>query len=373
MSTFSCKVVRVEVKPHENADALDIAQVGLFQSIIRKGSFTDGELAVYIPEASICPPEVLKACALWDDLNQVGKLSGANKDRVKAIKLRGTLSQGILMKVPEDKDWVEGQDVAEELGITKYVPEVPAHFFKNGQPRIAGAFHGYTPSFDVENIKANKNAFELGEQILITEKIHGTCCVIGCFTKHAIEYFSLNADNLYEGQVYVGTKRLTKQGIVFDPRDEGNVYGNVPRTMGLLDWLIDYTQELDTVLRSLVGGVSSVCLIGEIFGQGIQKGFLYGQEGRTFRGFDVWVSLLSSPSMFVPARLQQLPKDKIPWVPVLYDGPYSQELLDMNAGMSTFDPKQIREGIVLRNNYGVLMKYVSDAYLTRKGDQSEYE
>lgn len=373
MSTFSCKVVRTEVKSHENADALDIAQVGLFQSIIRKGSFVDGELAVYIPEASICPPEVLKACGLWDDLNQIGKLSGANKDRVKAIKLRGVLSQGILMKIPEGVSWAEGQDVAEELGITKYVPEIPAHFFKNGQPKIAGAFDGFTPKFDVENIKANKNAYELGEEILITEKIHGTCCVIGCFTKSILEQRGLNVDNLYNGQVYVGTKRLTSRGIVFDPNDEGCVYGVVPKEMGLLDWLIEYTQELDTLLRTLIGGVSSVCLIGEIFGQGIQKGFLYGQEGRTFRGFDVWVSMISTPSMFAPVRLKQLPKDKVPWVPVLYEGPYSKELLELNAGMSTFDPKQIREGIVLRNNDGLLMKYVSEAYLTRKGDQTEYE
>lgn len=43
MSTFSCPVVPVRIIPHPNADAIEIAEVGLFQSIVKKGQYQTGE------------------------------------------------------------------------------------------------------------------------------------------------------------------------------------------------------------------------------------------------------------------------------------------------------------------------------------------
>lgn len=46
MSQFSCNVVRLKIEPHPNADAIEIARVGDYRSIVRKGQFKDGALAV---------------------------------------------------------------------------------------------------------------------------------------------------------------------------------------------------------------------------------------------------------------------------------------------------------------------------------------
>ena len=56
MSSFDVKVTRIRaIEPIENADAIELAVVGDYRSVTRKGDFRAGELAVYIPEASVLP------------------------------------------------------------------------------------------------------------------------------------------------------------------------------------------------------------------------------------------------------------------------------------------------------------------------------
>lgn len=97
MSTFECPVVRVAIEPHPNADAIELARVGGYLAIVKKGQFKDGDLAVYIPEQAVLPEWLLKLLGFWDDLNGKGTLSGSAGSRVRAIKLRGVLSQGLLI------------------------------------------------------------------------------------------------------------------------------------------------------------------------------------------------------------------------------------------------------------------------------------
>ncbi len=377
MATFTCEVIQVKPKSHPNADALDIIEYGLFQSVMKKGLFKDGDLGVYIPEAAICPPEVIKACCAWDDTKDRGRLSGAGYNRVKAVKLRGVFSQGLVMPLPEGVDWVVGQDVQTEIGVEKYNPKVPSHFFNNGQPKIAGQFHGYTPNFDVENVKKNKNAFEEGEFVTVTEKIHGTCCIIGCYTPEAIEKYGLNAENLYKGRVFVGTKNLTKRGIVYNPTDMANIYARIPHELGLLDRIIEIQDDFtDTWGDMLDHQESCLCLLGEIYGANVQD-LKYGLQQPTFRGFDFWRSYENQPSKFESGFCYNdyiCKHYNVPWVPVLYAGPFSKNLFDLNSGESILCPGQIREGIVIRSGDGEkLYKYVSEAYLLRKGETTEFE
>lgn len=373
MSTFSCEVVELEIVPHDNADALEIAKVGMFQSIVKKGIFKTGDLAVYIPEAAICPEEVIKRCYAWDDQKNRGRLAGANYDRVKAVKLRGVLSQGLIYEI-KGENWSVGQDVQDELQITKYVPNIPGHFFGANQPKIAGAFFGYVPVFDVENIKKlGSKAFIKDEPVLVTEKIHGTCCIISSFTQEAVERFGFNPENLYKGRVVVGTKNLTKRGIVFNPNDLSSIYTRIPYELGILDTIIELQ---DIWTNKEQEDNSCFVLMGEIFGNKIQD-LSYNTEP-TFRGFDMWHSNIWSPSQFNKFSndtiLYRAARHNIPWVPVLYKGNYDPSVLTLNAGQSILDQSQIREGIVIRSYDGnKLLKLVSEAYLLRKGEQTEFE
>ncbi|MCA9692955.1 MAG: RNA ligase (ATP), partial [Myxococcales bacterium] len=167
MATFKVQTVRVLIEEHPNADALELARVGDYRSVVRKGQFKSGDLVAYIPEQAIVPAPLL------EELGLTGRLAGKDKDRVKAIRLRGVLSQGLCY--PARETWSEGQDVGEELGLSKYEPPVPTH--------MAGNVYGAGPErcvrYDIENFQRYPEVLVAGEEVVFTEKIHGTWCQIG--------------------------------------------------------------------------------------------------------------------------------------------------------------------------------------------------
>jgi len=182
MSTFKVTAEKLEIHPHPNADALELAQVGLYRAVVPKGVYETGDYAIYIPEQAVLPDDLI------DELGLTGRLAGKDKNRVKAIRLRGELSQGIVC-VPEQirreadvRRWPVsehlkagargGTDFAEQLGITKWVPPIPVNMAGEVEP---------APDLlswcEIENIKRYPDIFEPGEPVIATEKIHGTCCL----------------------------------------------------------------------------------------------------------------------------------------------------------------------------------------------------
>lgn len=92
MSTLRVTAERLTVLEHPNADALELAQVGLYRAVVAKGAYRTGDYALYIPEQSVLP------AALIEELGLTGKLAGSGADRVRAVRLRGELSQGIVCR-----------------------------------------------------------------------------------------------------------------------------------------------------------------------------------------------------------------------------------------------------------------------------------
>ncbi len=144
MSDFKVPIVKVDaIEPIEGADRIVAAVVGGYQCVVMKDQFRPGDLAAYIPEGSIVPDDILA------DMGLTGKLSGSRKNRVKAIKLKNCLSQGLLYPYndvvyraaahgffdglcrdacseKQNEFLYEECDVAALLGITKYEPPCPA-------------------------------------------------------------------------------------------------------------------------------------------------------------------------------------------------------------------------------------------------------
>ncbi len=191
MSSFTVPIKCIRaIEPHPNADAIEFAVIDGYRSIIKKGQFQANDLVAYIPEASVLPEWLLKHLGFWDTEKSTGKLNGSAGNRVKAIKLRGELSQGICLGViqdsadggqiitgPDDGCFAnvnEGDDVASILGITKYEPPIPVSMA--GEVFNAGT--DLTLSFDVENWKSYPDILQDGEEVVFTEKLHGTCTVV---------------------------------------------------------------------------------------------------------------------------------------------------------------------------------------------------
>lgn len=388
MSEFKCPVVRVKIVAHDNADSLEIALVGGYNCVVKKGAFRDGDLAVYLPEQSVLPDWLLKELGFWDDMNNKGTLTSSAGNRIKAIKLRGVLSQGILvagMPYSETEAFftteeyegnqnaaflAEDEDAAQALGVTKYEPPVPMHM----AGKVAGGDLDATMSYDFDNLKAVPYIFEAGEQVAITEKLHGTLCQVGLIPQRIWEGKSwaekaplIDVLGNYRG--VVTSKGLGKRGLLLDPSDTTNLYVDMVNRLDLWERLLNCV--------SLLGLDPNlpIFLVGEIYGYGVQD-LTYGTTDRHFRAFDLYVGDRSTGYFVSWQQFHALMNESdIETVPHLAIGPFSKELVDIhtNGNTTLTNEKHMREGVVIKavdegtGRWGrKIAKSVSEAYLLRK-------
>lgn len=379
MAEFECKVYELEILPHGNADALELAKVGDYLSVVRKGQYRTGSLGIYIPEASIVPKDILSVMGLWDNEKGKGMLAGPEGNRVKAIRLRGVLSQGLIYPVdsgddaggpftsiPSD-DGIStmlpleiGMDVANDMGIKKYEPPIPTHM--SGEVLN---LHGHTLSYDIENIKKYPDVLQEGEVVYMTEKLHGSLCCLAFVP-------GLNNPELLDGHFFAVSKGLSGQGLVLKENEKNatNLYVRVLHANIAIMDAIAFTRD------------EPVYILGEIFGRGVQD-LTYGLDKPEFRVFDVYIGTpgqgryLSVQEFIDFCNLYGFIK-----VPHIASGTYTKLLVEtLTKGKETIsNGAHMREGLVIRPleerrhpELGrVILKSVNEDYLLRKGNTTEF-
>ena len=164
----------LDVRPHPNADRLELCTVLGWQTIIRKGEFATGDRIVFVPIDTILPK------APWSDF-LADKKNPEKPIRLRTIKLRGQFSQGLalpLTVLPECvRGWNVGADVGGELGIRKFEKEIPAQLSgvaKGNFPRHLA------PKTDEDNALSNPDlvAEVLQYPVTVTRKLDGSSCTI---------------------------------------------------------------------------------------------------------------------------------------------------------------------------------------------------
>jgi RNA ligase (TIGR02306 family) len=298
VSEYHIEVVQIgPVTPHPNADALDITTVhGGYPCVIRRGEFREGDRAVYLPVDSVVPTTHPRFAFL--DREGSGKPS-----RIKAMRLRGEFSMGLL--VPADPAWPVGMDVAEVLGVTRYEPPEPVAPGGDDERDPGVMVH-----YDLEPLRRFGALFVPGEEVIVTEKIHG-------------ESWRAFHDG---SRLWVGSHGR------FKAPGAGNRW-----------WIPARAHELEKGLARH----PRVGIHCEVYGY--TGGFPYDSPSRAprIRLFDVmdlhgrrWLNY--DEACVVAADLG------VPTVPLLYRGPWSTSLLDLANGPSTLNPAHVREGIVVR-------------------------
>lgn len=129
------KVVSLTAIP--KADMIVMAQVLGWECVVKKDEFQPGELGVYFEIDSLLPVQsefaFLEKC----------------KYRIKTIRLKGQVSQGLLIPLSTIKyvdlsSCKEGDDVTELLGVKKWEPPDP---FSGGRSNLRGKVKGTFPQF----------------------------------------------------------------------------------------------------------------------------------------------------------------------------------------------------------------------------------
>ena len=352
MSTHRVPVVELVIEEHPDADRLELAVVGGWRCVVGKGEFRTGDKAAYIPDGSLLSEEMLAR------LGEVTRkyLAGANHDRVKAARLRGVVSQGLIYAGPEVDAAEVGDDLADVLGVTKYLPPIPTRF--SGTHRSGPRF-----PYDIENIESFPGVFTDGEPVVMTEKLHGTWC-------------GMVADP--EWGLLVSSKGQASKGRWFKTEAEENAQNVYVR-----NW-----REHGPKVQSLADRMGeNVAVLGEVYGAGIQDlgyGIRRGTLG--FRVFDISVDReWMSPDEMVAACAEY----GLETVPRVWEGPWSRQACEAAmSGRTLLDADHIREGVVIRplverrddriRDDGarlgrVILKAVSPAYLFRGGRATEHE
>lgn len=365
----------LDIKPHPNADRLEVATIYGFQVVIPKDKYKVDDAVVYVPIDSVLPLE------LEARLFPEGSKIKLHNHRVRQIKIRGLASQGMVVDFSDAEDFINvekehlvpDQDLATVLKIWKYEPPFKGVSTGGGAGQTRGRkgahpdFHQYN---GVNNIKWFPMLFDKGEEVVIQEKLHGTNArasllpYMGVTWKQKILKFFRLAPKLY--QAYGSNRVEISSKGNYNGYYNDDLYGN---TFKALD-----------VFNKLKIGES---VFGEIIGPGIQKNYDYGLTEHKFILFDVKVIQADGKQKWLdPKEVEVFAKERgFEIVPVLYDGPFSKELAyKLTFGPSVYCSKQkIREGIVIKakNNYSLegnkqAYKWVSEDYLSDPTNTDEH-
>lgn len=368
-STHKVEVVPVFMEPHPNAEKLSVVRVWGYTAIVNTEDWRGVTLGAYVPPDSLVPidrPEF----AFLKDSSKDGKTA-----RVRAKKLRGLWSQGLLVPAPEGSKL--GDDVALQLGVAHYEPPLrgpssPKGVFIGGEvgPSPAGIPR---PKYDVESWRRyGSEIFTPGETVYVTEKIHGTNARYTCVEGQIFCGSRTEWKKEYPSYEYLTLERLAPQ-----------LNGNAVRAQEIIDRVRSKPPQQNLWWRALraypeveawLRAHEGYTLYGEVYGQ--VQDLTYGTQGNEVRlaFFDV----LDPQGVWADAdRLfdgfWEIP---FPRVPLILRMPYHPGDVEALAEGNSLIPSasgQMREGIVVRPSkerwhpkYGrALLKIVSNQYLER--------
>lgn len=334
----------VEIRGIANADAIECALVDGWMVVVKKNEYQVGDFAIYCEVDSWIPTELAPFLSKGKEPRE---FNGVRGERLRTVKLRGQLSQGLLL--PLDAKWIitnlgagpgakfsdyEGIDLSEKLGIQKWEAPIPAQLA--GQVR--GSFPGQVPKTDEERVQNLVSSWrELANlDYEVTEKLEGSSMTVG----------------MIDGEFYVCSRNLSLK------ETQGNTFWSLARSFDIENKMKLY-------------GFDNLVLQGELVGEGVQ-GNHYAICGHDFYVFSVYD--IVSGQYFAPHKRRELvQKLGLKHVPViaesmnLFDQTPETVLLLAN-GQSQINPKVLREGLVFKQTNGQQhWKAVSNEYLLKHG------
>ena len=318
-----------EIRPIEGADSIEAAVVGGWTVVVKKGEFQAGALAVYLEIDSWVPHDLAPFLSKGSEPRE---FNGVRGERLRTVKLRGTVSQGLL--IPATGTFSEGTDMTEALGIQKWEVPIPAQLAGD----VGGPFPSVIPKTDqerIQNLTEQLKEWQGNESFVweVTEKLDGSSMTV-----------FVNGES---------------EGVCSRNWDLKETKGNTLWRVARQDQLIE---KLRNTGRNLA-------LQGELIGEGIQ-GNKYGIKGQKFYLYDIF-DIDQGDYLTPNERRIFADKYNINHVPLVSVGFVIQEfvtgLLNMAEGKSVLNPRSEREGLVFKSHKfgGPSFKAISNKWLLK--------
>lgn len=362
-----------DLQPIPNADVIEVASILGWKVVVKKGEFKVGDLCVYCEIDSVLParPEF--------------EFLAPKRYRIKTVKLRGQISQGIAFPLETFKDiladyrfndklnrlWEEGDDATEAVGVTKWeIPEVQIPGPGNKKDRRVGkSFPSYVIKTDEIRIQSIPHVLQElpGVPCYVTLKIDGTS---GTFAhkdgkidvcSRTVSRNDPQYDTLWEKIKKLWIKLRYKKTII----PPSCVYWDIARKYNLIE-----------ILKK----TGNIAIQGEIAGPDIQQNKLQLKERQlfVFNVFDI-----DKQEYYPFEKFKKFCDDNgLQTVPILqtnvtFEDWTIEKFLEFAEG--EYHPGQPREGLVIRSMNEVYsqalrgrlsFKVISNSWLlSKKGEQ----
>lgn len=371
------------LNPIEGADKIEVADILGWKVVVEKGKFEIGQDVVYFEIDSVLPKKP-----------QFEHMAKYNY-RVRTIKLRGQISQGLCMKISEALGTIwdlnigngVGADVTNIIGVTKYepnpdnttnnknvfeaskkkwvkryIPKKILSFIFRHAPKLARAifcnkitnlpFPSFIPKTDeerIQSIESERLSEMLEEEYQATEKLDGTSCTM----------------YLKDGKFGVCSRNR-------ELKEDSSAY-----------WQVAKKYDIKNKLKKLQDATNCEYAIqGEIIGPAIQ-GNKYKLKELRFYIFNVYEmstkKYLANEHAFDKVKYMEL--EHVPWYCPTSNGNGFKfvlkkhtidEIVAMSDGQSAINKDVLREGLVWRSEDGWYTKHsfkaVSNKFLLKNGE-----
>ena len=267
------------ISKHPNADKLQIVKLFNTQSIVDL-TYHEDQKIIYFPEGGTLNKEFAKKCNLIRIKNEDGTYSGGyldpNKIRITTVKLRGEVSDGLILPIETLSDYVdvntlnEGDKIDILGGILicqKYIPKTTnkikgEYTEQKKQKKIKKETINY-PYFleheDTKQLMYNINAFHEGDICTISLKLHGTSDrisntikVIKKYPNKFLKIFGKKIKEKREWKIMSGTRRvILKESTIdgwygtneFRKKYEEQIAKNLPKGMTIYGEIVGWINE----------------------------------------------------------------------------------------------------------------------------------
>lgn len=414
MSTIQRKLVTIRtidaINPIPDADAIEVATLGGWNVVVKKNEFKAGDNVVYFEIDSFLPDGNPAWQFLVDKSSRT--FEGVVGHRLRTVKLRGQVSQGLILPILAfagrevildeheydfaDVTWNDGEDVTDMLGIKKWEQPLPAE--------LAGQAEGLFPSFirrtdqercqnlvrEIFQYEDQKVLVEgLDPQLVIDGKISGMPVIVEDGQVFAIRRGKADRDARYEVTMKMDGSSMT----VFARRGPADDVGQIESGVCSrnLQLKINEANAENTfiklamqsgllgVLEDLARDGRELAVQGELMGPGIQGN---REQFKDFQLFIFDVQDISTQTYLTPQQRLELMTElyndgvnphMVKHAPVLHRNSTLEglgitnvkELLVFAEGPSIHHP--IREGLVFKRvDGGFSFKAISNLFLQKE-------
>jgi RNA ligase (TIGR02306 family) len=344
-----------EVKKHPDADRLGLYKIkdSDYNYVLNIADWEnrDGKLVAWIQPDSLADTRLPQFDFLMNDAKfDKDCYRGGFYVRIKAKKLRGIVSYGLLVLAPESL--VEGDDAMDALGVIHYNKPEDDSVDANGKIKVgsnetASPPKHHCPDYDLDSfLKHARKVFVDGEISICTEKIHGENSrfifdgeKMNCGSHHNWKKEFASAPNItIEGLVAQGVEQERAEKLYLD-----KVVNFKSNRNGWWETMVQ-NPAIEKFCRANPG----YCLYGEKAGNIAKMNYGMKNGKILFRAFDILTPEGNWMNFDDAKKLAE--ESGVEWVPVVYEGEFNLEKMVEMANMKTTINKQthIAEGIVVQ-------------------------